>query len=98
MRQLVLSPMSPLTSHQSLRAVFRSPETAQNLRQVSVKNDPKCSNLTGSKSGGSRTEMRKSGGTDEEGWRAIKEEAEKPGRARRLSWVVDLLYLISICR
>lgn len=89
--------MSPLTSHQSLRTVFKSPKTAQNLRQVSVKSDPKCSNLAGSKNGGSRTEMRKSGGTDEQGWRAIKEEAEKPGRARRPSWVVDLLYLISIC-
>lgn len=42
--------------------------------------------------------MRKSGGRDEQGWGAVKEEAEKPSRRRRLSWVVDLLYLISIPR
>jgi len=78
--------------------VLKSLDTAQNLRQASVKNDPKFSNLASSKNGESRIEMRKSGGSDEQGWRAVKEEAEKPSRGRRLSWVVDLLYFISISR
>ena len=89
--------MYPFSKSSSLRVILRTHNTAQDMRQASVKDDPKFSSPGDSKNRGSRPEVGQPEGNGELRGR-VKEEAEKASGEKKVSLVLDLINLTSISR